>query len=445
MTRPAAVLALAAGLLLTAAARGAEPLPPGVPEPTPAAVAYHHTGNALWLLARAWTLAVPAWFLATGASAALRTRLERNGRKAPSVALLFVAAYALIDRLLLLPLSFYAGFLRPHDYGLSTESSASWARDELLALGLDLALLVPLGVGAMALIRRFPRRWWLIVAALAPPLALGYALARPLVVDPLFNDFRPLDDPALERRILDLAHRCGVDADRVHVADMSRRTRAVNAYVTGLLGSHRVVLWDTLLQRLGPDEVAVVMAHELGHFRLGHVATGVLAGSALAALGLGLVHLAATTIIARAGPRLGLRSLADPAALPLLVLLGQLAYVALAPAGYAFSRRIEHEADRFALELTRDNDAAARAFLALQRENLGYPRPAPAVVWLRATHPPLADRVAFARHYRPWDTGDPLRYGELFATPRELHDHRADLTPPTGRSSPPTPPGTAAD
>jgi STE24 endopeptidase len=173
--------------------------------------------------------------------------------------------------------------------------------------------------------------------------------------------------------------------------------------VSGLGGTERIVLWDTLLERLDEREVLAVTAHELGHYVLGHAWLGALLGAVTLLAGLYGVHRSADAALARWGPRAGVTELADPAALPLLLGLGGAALLVLEPLGLAISRGLEHAADRYALELTHDNTALARTFVALQADNLDEPWPPAWVVLLRYSHPPLGARITFANHYRPWD------------------------------------------
>jgi Zn-dependent protease with chaperone function len=223
-----------------------------------------------------------------------------------------------------------------------------------------------------------------------------------------------MKDPALEARIIRLANRAGIAGSRVYEVRKSVDTRTVNAYVTGLGGTKRIVLWDTLLEKLTPEEVEFVMAHEMGHFVLRHVLTLIVVATLLATVSFYVIHRVAGWIIRRYAGTFGFERLSDPASFPLLLLLGTLVSLMTTPLVLALTRRQEHEADRFALELTRNNRAAATAFIRLQQENLAVPRPGPLYQLWRGSHPSLGDRIDFANRYRPWDTGDPLRYDRLF-------------------------------
>ncbi len=417
--RRLAAIALAVALLpLPSGAVGAPAPGPteeavAVPEPTRLALRYHETGNALWILDQAWALALPAVLLGTGLSARLRDLARRVGRRPVPTLAIFASLYLILTAALGLPLTYYQGFVRPHAYGLSDRPLAEWAMDGLKVFGVWLVIAVPVIVVIYKLMARFPRLWWLYAGLLTLPFLLFLALIKPVWIDPLTNRYGPLRDRALEARILALARRAGIEGGRVFEVDKSRQTKTVNAYVTGFLGTDRVVLWDTAVDQLDEDELMAVLGHELGHYVLGHVASGLALTSGLILVGLFAVDRLATWWLRRRPARFGFDRLADPASLPMVVILALLANLALTPIGFWYSRRMEHEADRFALEITRDNRAAASAFVKLQRRNLGVPRPGPFYMTFRATHPSLGERIDFCNAYRPWVDGAPLRYATL--------------------------------
>lgn len=207
----------------------------------------------------------------------------------------------------------------------------------------------------------------------------------PVVLEPIFNRFRPVDDPVLAGDLRRLAERAGVPVRDVLVADASRRTRKHNAYVSGLGRTRRVVVYDTLLQRDDTRELRVVVAHELGHRRLRHVAQGTVlavAGAVVAVVVLWAV--------------LGERA-ADPREAPFVLLVASWLELAAAPAAAALSRRWEREADRFSLELTGDPGGFEGAFRSLARANLLDLDPPRALYLLLFTHPTPPERIAMAR------------------------------------------------
>jgi Zn-dependent protease with chaperone function len=264
------------------------------------------------------------------------------------------------------------------------------------------------------LLRKSPNRWWLWTGLLAVPVVFGLVFIQPVFVDPLFNEFGPMKDKALEAKILALAERAGIEGGRVFEVAKSEDTLAVNAYVTGFMGTKRIVLWDTIIQKLDERQLLFVMGHELGHYALGHVWRGVLLACAGILVVLYVAHRFSRGLIARFGSRFGFTELGDMASLPLILLIASVLSFASAPFVLAYSRWQEREADRFGLEITRDNWAGASAFVRLQEENLGNPRPP---LWhkiLRATHPPLGERIDFCNDYRPWESGDPRAYEPRF-------------------------------
>jgi len=388
--------------------------PVAVPEPSDAARAYYRSGNRLWLVAQAFQIALPFLVLATGLATRLRDVARRVAPHWLGTVAVFALLYRAVDWLAARPLAFYGAYLRPHAYGLSNLTLGKWLQDSLVTLGVSGVVGVLVAIGLYGCIRRFPRRWWLAATACLVPFTLFGVLVQPLWIAPLYNDFGPMQDKALEARILDLAARSGIEDSRVFEVDKSVETKQVNAYVTGFLASKRIVLWDTLLERLDEDEVLFVMAHEMGHYVLNHVLIGVAFGTLLSGLGLWLLQRILPWAFRRFGPRIGVDRVNDVASLPLVLLLITLGSLLVRPLPLAFSRHIEHEADRFALELTRDNRAAATAFVELQQTNLSMPRPGPWYVWWRGSHPSLGDRIDFANGYRPWARGESLRYGDRF-------------------------------
>lgn len=386
-----------------------------VPEPSALAVRYHRSGNALWAGATALDLLLPAALLFTGLSARVRGLAARiaRGRRFPTIAL-YGAAYVLIQALVFLPLSWYAGFVRQHAYGLSTETASAWLRDWATAIGISSVVAALLLSIPYWLLRASPRRWWLWTGLLTAPLTVLAMIVMPVYIDPLFDDYGRMRDRALEQRIQQLAARAGIPDSRIYEVRKSAETRRVNAYVAGFGGTKRIVLWDTLVDRLDRDELAFVVGHEIGHFVLRHTLTIIAAATLLVTLSLYVVHRVAGTLLARFHRRFGFDRLDDVASLPLLSLVGGLVMLAAAPAGLALSRWQEREADRFGLEITRNNPAAARAFVRLQVDNLAVPRTGLLFRLWRGSHPDLADRIEFANRYRPWSRGQPLRYGHRF-------------------------------
>lgn len=282
-------------------------------------------------------------------------------------------------------------------YGLSTQTWAAWAVDVLKALAVGAVIGAVALLGFYTITRLSPRWWWAWGAAGAAALVVLLSFVLPVLVEPVFNKFTPMEPGDLRNRLLALAARDGVPVRDVLVADASRRTRAVNAYVSGLGPTRRIVVYDTLLREAAPDEVESVVAHELGHAKDRDVATGTALGAVGAAAAVcGLYVLGGWTGLLR---RAGVDSIADPRAIALLVALGTLAGIISTPAQNFLSRRIEARADAHAMRLTED----PATFEAMERRlalvNLSDVDPNRLEYVLFSSHPSTVERIAAARAY----------------------------------------------
>jgi STE24 endopeptidase len=283
------------------------------------------------------------------------------------------------------------------EYGLSTQTWASWSLDLLKGVGVDAGLTALVLLGLVTLARRSPRRWWAWGALTTAALVVAGSFAYPLVIEPVFNDFRPLPAGELRDDLLALAANDGVAVDDVLVADASRRTTALNAYVSGFGSSRRIVVYDTLLAQAPAAEVELVVAHELGHAERRDVLVGTLLGALGGAAAVcGLALLLRWTPLLR---RVGATGMGDPRVIPLVLLVVSVGSLVLAPATNLISRRVEARADVHALDLTRD----PATFLASQRRlaltNLADLEPHPLAYAFFATHPSVTERLALAREW----------------------------------------------
>jgi Zn-dependent protease with chaperone function len=379
---------------------------------TPESRTYQNTRVVLELVGPWYGLVITLLLLFTGLSARFRDIAHALGHRLYVRVLVYFALFATASTILGLPFAWYEEFALEHQYGLSTQTLAGWFADSLRGLVFTVVVLgvVPLLYLAWRVLRNHPSGWWWRLAAASAPLALVAIMLQPLVLEPVFNKFEPLRDAGLRGEILALGARAGVPAKNVYQVDMSRRTRKVNAYVSGFGASQRIVLWDTTLESMQHDEILVVMGHEMGHYVLGHVwkTLGILAVGAFAAFWL-VAHLT-RWLLAAFGRRWGAEGPGDLAAMPVLSLSLTVVTLLAQPGLNALSRGVEHESDIYALEITHDNDAAARAFLKLAQDNRSNPEPAGWVEFLLYDHPPLGSRIRFALEYRPWESGRANRF-----------------------------------
>jgi STE24 endopeptidase len=304
--------------------------------------------------------------------------------------ILAVALVAMIGRLVTLPLAVLAR-RRAIEYGLSNQAWSGFARDLALNQGVNIVAVSLTLIVLIGCARRWARAWPAVAAGLLGALVLAGSFVYPVLVEPLFNSFTSLEDGDLRSQVIDLAEREGVPIDDVLVADASRRTTTLNAYVSGFGSTRRVVLYDNLVEDVPRDQVLSVVAHELAHAKHDDVLTGSLLGVAGAVLGVGLLGL----IVGAVGPRRGV-SMRDPAVVPLVLALIAIGTLVSSPIQNGISRQIETRADVDALRVTGDSDA----FIGVQRQlmvrSLADPTPPSwAQLWF-GSHPIGMVRIAIA-------------------------------------------------
>ena len=309
-------------------------------------------------------------------------------------AILAAVTVALVTWLAQLPLAYVRGYVVQQAWGLSTQTAAGWFGDSLRSLLVALVITLVGALTFFGLVRWQPDNWWLWGWAGFTVLTALLFFLYPVLIAPLFNRFTPLPDQELTRDIRTLASKADVEVEEVLVADASRRSTVENAYVAGLGATKQVVLYDTLLEAGSSAETRYVVAHELGHEVEDHVLKNLLLSSAGLLVGFGLLRFLVTRsdLLSWAGAD----AVADPRALPLLVVFATLAGLLLMPVQNAVSRSFERRADEIALELTQDPDTAIRVHRRLAFSNIADLDPPPLAVLFLYTHPPVRDRVEAA-------------------------------------------------
>ena len=398
--------ALLAGVALLAASSvyAASLDPRFVVHVTPEMLRHQRILNTMYLVGFAYEILVLAVILASGLAARLRDVAERAVRWRFVRSMLFFALLTLVTTVAELPIAFYRGFVVPHQFALTHQTFTAWMGDLAKGLGVDLVIGSVLAALVLLAMSRF-RHWWLVLWAGSLPLVVAGVIATPLIIDPLFNDFRPLHDQALKRDLIAEASRAGIDAARVYEVDKSKQTTTMNAYVTGLGPSKRIVLWDTLLAKLSHDEILAVMGHEMGHYVLHHIWKGIAFEAAVTLVGFALAQWLFERGLARWGGRWGVQGRGDPASLPWLLVLASILAFVFSPVYSSYSRHIEHQADQFALELTHLNEAAATSEVKFAEDSKVDPNPNRFIEFWRYSHPAAQRRIEFALEYRPWEQG----------------------------------------
>ena len=309
-------------------------------------------------------------------------------------------AYLVLHELLQFPVA-VGRFYHSRAWGMTERDFGGWLAERLLMLGVMWVLEGGVGVGLYVMLLVWPRRWWLPATAGGAAVAVGIAWLWPVLISPLFNTFKPLSETEWadrEPRVRALIDRAGIPVREILVMDASRQSNHSNAYFAGFGPSRRIVMFDTLLKKHTPEEVESVLAHEIGHWQYDHIVTGLLLGSLAAAVGLWVLSRILIACIGR--PPLMLTRPADPAGLPLVLLLMNLGAWLAMPLENAVSRHFERQADRTALELAGLPEAFIEAEKRLARENIGNVAPTPWNVWLFSTHPTTIERIQMAEEWR---------------------------------------------
>ena len=311
----------------------------------------------------------------------------------------FVAAFTLAMVVAFFPLSFLTGFWLKHHYGLSNQSFIDWIGDVAKAIAVNLTIEIPLWWLIFKAVSKFQKTWPYLVFIGSVPVILFLTFAAPLIIDPVFNKIEPMPATSLHAGIDKLASQAGLVGAPVFVTDKHKQTNELNAYVTGLGPSARVVIWDTTISRLKEDEVLSVVAHELGHYVLKHVYWGCAIAVGISLLLLPVNLFLTPSLMRNLPKRWAVHGLEDLAVIPVLVLAATIVSFASEPVINGYSRQVEAEADAYGIRLMPNSDAFARTFAALAKDNLSAPFPPKLVVFWLFSHPPLGERIRSALNF----------------------------------------------
>lgn len=359
---------------------------------------YVNTGYLLMLGETLLAVLITWLLLGTGWSRRWRDIAQRKLGKPFLQAFIYFPIYVSVTALFLFPLNWFSGFVTEHRYGLATQSFPAWLAEHLIGIALEIVLLTLFAALLYMLIRRTPERWWAWASGMAILSMMFVILISPVFIDPLFNDYRPMDEGPLKEKILSIARANGMQVDDVKQVDASRQTNRVSANVSGLFGTARIALNDNLLLRADADSVEAVMAHEIGHYVLNHIGKMMLALLPIL-IGLFLLtHVIVNACLRRWGKQWGINAINDYAAFPLLIAT----FTVLASLATPVFNRVvymqEYEADLFAINATQNPDAWANVAL-LTAEYRKLKPPAWEEDWLNH-HPSPYMRIYMAMRWK---------------------------------------------
>jgi STE24 endopeptidase len=327
--------------------------------------AYFEGGYWLILWNFLLIVAISIFLLQSRISARLRDFAERaTGFKAVQV-VCYAIPYFILAWILSFPLNAYEHFFREHQYGMATQNFAQWFREELIGLGVTLVAGAILLIALYAVFRHVPRAWWIWGTIVAVIFSLIGNFIAPLYIEPLFNTYKPLEDPAIRNPILAMARANEIPVTQVFQVDASRQTTKISANVAGFLGTTRIALNDNLLKQCTLPEIRAVMAHEMGHYVLNHGIKLTLYFGIFFLVGFALTRALFESAVRRWGDRWGVCGIADPAGLPLLALILSAFSFVLTPFNNTVTRATEREADAFGINTAREADGMAKVALKL--------------------------------------------------------------------------------
>ncbi len=398
------------------------------PDKLAKAIALSRIRNMLDIAGSLWGIAVLWLLLATRGAAGLEGWAQKISGSRWIQGVVFFAAFLITTTLASLPLD-WIGHHYERAYGISVQGWDGWFGDEAKALGLTILFGAPILLLFHWIVRRWPRRYWFGIWLVTIPILLLVLFAEPVVIEPMFNTFEPLShsNPTLVRELEKVVARTGtnIPPERMYLMKASEKTNGLNAYVSGIGATRRIVVWDTTAGRIPNDEVLFIFGHESGHYVLHHIWKG-FAGTVVA---LFFIYWACAMFAAWLVKRFGAKwtgpkpedsigqqpALSSRAGFVVLLFTISIAGFVLEPAGNAFSRHFEHQADVYGQEAIHGivpdpQKTAAAAFNDLGQAWLEDPDPSPLIEFWLYSHPSIEHRANFALHYDPWANGGRGRF-----------------------------------
>jgi len=356
---------------------------------------YHRTGRILSVTGYIVDLALLLILLFTGWTIALRNVGAHHSARPWLALLIYLGLFGFITQVVSLPLDFLSGFWLEHRFGLSNLTLAGWVKDQLkgLAVGGTLGLLAMEFL--YSAIRRWPEHWWILCAIVFIGFFVLLANLAPVIILPIFFKFKPLENPSLTERLLELSLRAGTRVKGVFEWKLSEKSKKANAALTGLGNTRRIILSDTLLEQFQDEEVEAVLAHELGHHVHHHILRGITIQAAATIGGFYLIHCTLDWL----GPHFGFQGAADFANLPLLALVTTFLSLVLLPAVNSYSRAMERQADTYALRAISSRAPFISSMEKLAELNLAERQPHPWIEFIFHSHPSIQKRIDFAQKF----------------------------------------------
>lgn len=360
---------------------------------------YSKTRNLLFFLATPLEWLIYFLILLLGLSKAFKRWADESAKYKIMQTPIYLIWLSVIAYVATFPLS-YISYSLAKTYNISTQTFASFMKDELIDFWINYGTMLIIVSVLYWLMNKSAKRWWLYAWLLSIPFTLFMMFLQPVVIDPLYNDFYPLKNKELEAKILKLASEAKIPAEHVFEVNMAEKTNALNAYVTGIGSNSRIVLWDTTLNRLTDDQILFIMAHEMAHYVEKHLYFGIAGYLVLSLLGLYLTYRLMNWSIRRWGKELKVTETKDIRSLPLFFMILSMLMFVSSPFSNFVSRYQETRADRYAIHMTENSEAAITSFQELSRSGLSQVNPPLLVKLFRYGHPTMLERISMIEEFQ---------------------------------------------
>ena len=358
---------------------------------------YRKANLNIWAINLILKFLIPLLFLTTGLSKKIGIFARGSGRGLFLTGFIYIVIFSLIDLGLSLPLDYYSSFVIKHRFGLSNQSIGRFLELIFKSFVLNTLVFALIVWFPYSLIYKYPNKWWLYLGLITIPVSIFISFIYPMYVAPLFNKFTAIEDSELGRDIQLLLDKSGIGDAEIYEVDKSRDTKEMNAYMTGVFKSKRIVLWDTTIEKLSRREVLSVTAHEIGHYVKGHIWKGIVLGGLGTIILMYLVYKTSNWILLKSNGSFGFNKLCNIASIPLIILVLNFYTFFSSPIDSYISRYMEKESDAYEIYLTEDSEAAISTMLKLYEESLGLPRPSNIFkIWYHS-HPTAEERIEFFR------------------------------------------------
>lgn len=288
-----------------------------------------------------------------------------------------------------LPISYYSDYYLEHKYNLSNQTFLFWVWEKAKGFAISLIIGIPILLIFLFTIKTFMGYWWFVLSIVIFFFSVILSIILPVVVLPLFYKITPYENENLNERIKKLALSAGLKISNIYKFNMSKNTKKANAAFTGLGKTKRIILGDTLIDNFSDDEVETVIAHELGHYKKKHLLLNIIIGTVNSFLTLFIISLAYGSLV----KALNFNSISDIGSLPLILLCGMLIGLFQTPISNFISRKFEYQADKYAIEVTKNKNAFVSALKKLAEQNLADSNPNPFVEWFFYSHPSIKKRI----------------------------------------------------